>query len=242
MGMRAKLSLRAATFGRVPAAGRSIFSAHLAVGACCLAMSVAIFGCGKILDLDPVLPVYPPDDAAAYIPADSADDVPPNPLTASALYRVNCGCVVGCGIIGGFSPDNYYSGMSDRFGIDAAIDMSHVQDAAPMAIYQTYRYVNGLGNTFTYLFPDLTPGGHYDVRLHFADLFNDAAGQRAFNVVINQETVLTAFDIIAQAGAPLRALDRDFATAADDGGVIQIDFVASDLDSACVNGIEVWSE
>jgi hypothetical protein len=174
--------------------------------------------------------------------ADAAEEAAPDAPAEQPIYRVNCGCTAGCGIIGGFSPDNYYNGTGDRFGIDATIDMSLVHDAAPMAIYQTYRYVNGLGSTFTYLFPDLTPSGHYGVRLHFADIFNDAAGQRAFNVVINDETVLTAFDIIAQAGAPLRALDKDFATAADDGGVIRIDFVASDLDSACVNGIEVWSE
>jgi hypothetical protein len=85
MGMRAKLPLRAVTLRAVPAAGLSILSALLAVGF----WSVAIFGCGKILDLYPVLPVYPPDDAAAPrdvavdMPPDSADDGSPKPLTPS---------------------------------------------------------------------------------------------------------------------------------------------------------------
>ena len=49
----------------------------------------------------------------------------------------------------------------------------------------------------------------YTVRLHFAEIYWTAAGQRRFNVAINGTQVLTNFDIFATAGAN-KALVRDF--------------------------------
>jgi len=46
-----------------------------------------------------------------------------------------------------------------------------VTDPAPQAVYQTVRYGN-----FTYTIPNLTPGGTYRVRLHFAELFGNNPG------------------------------------------------------------------
>ena len=78
----------------------------------------------------------------------------------------------------------------------SAINTSGVSNPAPQAVYQSNRYGN-----FSYAVPGLTAGKMYTVRLHFAETYWTAAGQRVFNVSINGQQVLSNFDIIASAGA-----------------------------------------
>ncbi len=54
------------------------------------------------------------------------------------------------------------------------------------------------------------------VTLYFAEIFHTAAERRTFDVTINGATVLTAFDIYAQAGGANRAIERTFNATADD--------------------------
>jgi hypothetical protein len=61
-----------------------------------------------------------------------------------------------------------------------AIDTSAVSNPAPQAVYQSNRSGN-----FTYALPGLTANGSYTVRLHFAETYWTAAGQRIFNVSLN---------------------------------------------------------
>src|SRR5205814_7573664 len=99
------------------------------------------------------------------------------------------------------------------------IDVSGVTNPAPQGVYRTERW----GPT-TYTIPNLTPGGSYTVRLHFAEVAFTAAGQRAFNVAINGTTVLSNFDIFAAAGAEFKAVVEQFTAAADSNGTITIAF------------------
>ena len=59
--------------------------------------------------------------------------------------------------------------------------------------------------------PGLTPGGSYNVRLDFAEIFFASPGQRVFNVAINGAAVLKNFDIVATTGGiDLRAPPTTF--------------------------------
>ena len=103
---------------------------------------------------------------------------------------------------------------------------------APQAVYQTERYGN-----FTYTFTGLTSGLTYKVRLHFAEFYWTAVGQRRFNVFINGTQVLTNFDIIAAAGAPNKATIQEFMATASSGQIV-IQFTTV-TDNAKSSGIEI---
>ena len=106
---------------------------------------------------------------------------------------------------------------------------------APEAVYQNARQ-----GVFTYTIPGLTAGSTHTVRLHFAELYFHAAGQRVFNVAINGTTVLTNFDIVKAAGSGLTAIVEQFTNvAASSSGQIVISFTNSTVDQPSVNGIEV---
>src|SRR5882762_6136847 len=95
------------------------------------------------------------------------------------------------------------------------IDTSAVTNPAPQAVYQSHRF-----GTFSYAEPGLNAGATYTIRLHFAETFWTAAGQRIFNVTINGQQVLTNFDILATAGAANKAVSAQFTTTADNTGKI----------------------
>src|SRR6476620_6876592 len=59
-------------------------------------------------------------------------------------------------------------------------------------------YINEHATAFRYNIP--VPNGSYTVRLHFAELFFNAAGVRRFNVAIQGAAALSSFDIYSQAG------------------------------------------
>jgi hypothetical protein len=113
------------------------------------------------------------------------------------------------------------------------INTSGVSNPAPVAVYQSNRFGN-----FTYIIPGLTAGKSYTVRLHFAEIYWTAAGQRIFNVSINSTQVLTNFDIIAAAGAANKAVMEQFTATASASGTITIQFITV-KDNAQVNGIEI---
>ncbi len=113
------------------------------------------------------------------------------------------------------------------------IDTSGVTDPAPQTVYQTERYGN-----FSYIVPNLTPGGTYRVRLHFAELFDNSPGQRIFNVALNGTQVLTNFDIFAATGGMYRALVEEYTTTAGSNGQITVQYTTL-RDQATSSGVEV---
>ncbi len=134
---------------------------------------------------------------------------------------------------GPFAADNGYSGGAIST-TTRAIDTSGVVNPAPPAVYQSER----TGSNFTYSVRNLTANGTYAVRLHVAEIDYTAAGQRQFNVAINNTQVLTNFDIAATAGAANTALVEAFSATADGGGNLYVQFTGV-TGAASVGGIEV---
>ena len=125
------------------------------------------------------------------------------------VYQVDCGS---SSAVSPFSADRFSSGGTART-VTNSISTSGLTNAAPQAVYQSERFGN-----VTYTFPSLVASASYTVRLHFAELFQTAAGKRLFNVAINGTTVLSSFDIFAATGAAFKATLREFTTTATSSG------------------------
>lgn len=149
--------------------------------------------------------------------------------SAAPKFQIDTGST---GAVSPFTADQFFTGGTTR-SVTNTITTTGVTNAAPQAVYQTERY-----GTTTYTFTGLPASSPYTVRLHFAELFQTAAGKRVFNVVINGTTVLPNFDIFATAGAAFKAVVRDFAANATSSGQIVINFNTV-TDNATIEGIEL---
>ena len=147
-----------------------------------------------------------------------------------ASFKIRCGG----GDSNGFQADiGYDNGMTES--TKDVIDLK-TPNAAPLAIYQAERY-----GEFTYTIPLKPVPGGYTVRLHFVETKYSAAGQRKFNIDINGTSVVSDFDIFAEAGAKDKAVVKDFphiVPGAD--GKISIWFHKGSADNAKINGIEIF--
>ena len=116
-----------------------------------------------------------------------------------------------------------------------AINTGKVVNPAPIAVYQTGR----IGN-FIYTIGGFVAGSNATVRLHFAETYWSAVGQRLFNVNINGKQVLTSFDIFAAAGGQNIANIQQFTATANASGQYVIQFTTI-INNSLVNGIEIVS-
>jgi hypothetical protein len=96
------------------------------------------------------------------------------------------------------------------------------------------------GAKIAYTIEGLIAGSTYTVRLSFAELWWTAAGQRVFNVSINNTNVLGNFDVFAAAGKRNKALTESFTATANSTGSIAITLNAV-TDNAAINAIEIIS-
>ena len=150
-------------------------------------------------------------------------------VNVTVLNAINSGG----GAVGTFAADQNFSGGS-TYTTTSPITTTGVTNPAPQAIYQSERYGN-----FTYTISNLTAGAGYTVRLHFAEIWWNSAGQRIFNVSINGTQVLSKFDIYAAAGGKFIAIVEAFnATAVN--GQIAITYTTI-KDNAKSSGIEIIS-
>jgi hypothetical protein len=134
-----------------------------------------------------------------------------------------------------FVADEDYSTGGTTYSVPNTITIpASVTNAAPAAVYQSARQ-----GAVTYTIPGLTAGVSYTVRLHFAELYFSASGQRVFNVSINGAAVLSNFDIYATAKANFTALVEQFAATANSSGQIVIAFTNGTVDQPMINGLEV---
>ncbi|MGO8673116.1 MAG: malectin domain-containing carbohydrate-binding protein, partial [Capsulimonadaceae bacterium] len=117
----------------------------------------------------------------------------------------------------------------------ATITTTGVTNPAPQAVYQTNRY-----GAMTYTIGGLTASTSYSVRLHFAETYWTAKGDREFNVSINSAQVLTDFDIFATAGGGNIANIQSFSETTNSSGQFVVAF-ANVIDNAQINGIEIDS-
>lgn len=82
--------------------------------------------------------------------------------------------------------------------------------------------------------------GRYTVRLHFAEIEGAEAGARLFDAAIQGRTVLERFDIVKEAGGPLRAVVREFrGVEVRDGLTVELKPVRGET---FLSGIEVLPE
>ena len=158
----------------------------------------------------------------------------PRAATGSAIYRINCGG----GAIGSFAADNYFTG-GIAWSTSHLIDTSGAADPAPMAVYQTVRYDP---SQFSYVFPGLTAGAAYRVRLHMVEPVSFSSGTRPMNIDINGTRMLTAYDPANAAGGSFKAVIPEFTIPADANGKIKITFTRINGDVPCVAAIEILTD
>ena len=169
--------------------------------------------------------------AGNYAVSVTADDGHGGAAASSVNVTVFSAINSGGASVGTFAADQNFSG-GNTYTTTSAINTSNVTNPAPQAVYQSERYGN-----FTYTFSNLLAGASYTVRLHFAEIWWNSAGQRVFNVSINGTQVLSNFDIYATAGGNFIAIVEEF-TATASNGQIAITFTTL-KDNAKSSGIEI---
>jgi hypothetical protein len=180
--------------------------------------------------------VAPPSVAASSVepPSVAASS------TVSAALTSATGTVLAVDAGGGSSTGNWIADEGYNGGavstVSNSIDTSRASNPAPASIYQSQRY----GGSLTYALRLLTPNAAYTTRLHFAETFVHASGQRVFDVQINGTQVLSGFDTYASAGGANIAVVKQFASTADSSGTITIKLSAT-TNYASIAGIEFTS-
>lgn len=126
--------------------------------------------------------------------------------------------------------DIYYSGgySSSNFGLS-------ILETDDDILYQSERAGSGI---VSYSIPSL-PIGIYEVKLHFAELYQDAASLRLFDISIEGNIVAANFDIWAEAGGKGVAIVATYKIEVIDG-ILSIDLIAK-LDESKISGICVHS-
>jgi hypothetical protein len=125
---------------------------------------------------------------------------------------------------------NVWSADTDFSGGTKYSTTHAITNTATQPLYQEERYGN-----FDYKFA--VPNGSHTVTLKFAELYWDKAGERVFDVAINGVTVLSNFDIFANAGAEYKALDESFSVSVTTG-TITIQFTTV-VNNAKISAIEI---
>jgi hypothetical protein len=149
-----------------------------------------------------------------------------SPTTPAATVRVHAGGAAYTDSLGqSWSADTGFTGGQTGSTSNA------IKNTPDPALYQTERYTN-----FSYQFA--VPNGTHNVVLKFAEIYWTTTGQRIFNVSINGTQVLTNFDIVAAAGAPLTAIDKTFPVTVSNG-TITIQFIPGTVDWPKVSAVEI---
>lgn len=113
----------------------------------------------------------------------------------------------------------------------------------PQYVLQTERWADA--GHMAYTFYGMPIGSFVTATLYFVENHFWIPGQRNFSVVINGATVLSNFDIYAQAGGALKAIARTFTTTAvpgtppDPAGHVTIQFNAGTSNYPKVNAISI---
>jgi predicted alpha-1,2-mannosidase len=182
------------------------------------------------------------DRPPATMPAHFQYPPVPAPAQTNQMIQFSLPIRIACGSgepVSGFvpDPDMVQGGVNHA---DTRIDTS-TPNAAPAAVYQSEHY----GNDFTYAFP-VPPGRQYLARLHFAEIFDNAAGTRLEHIYVNDRQVCTNLDIFAAAGGKNKAVVKDYAHLMPDArGEISIRITTTDASpdkNAKISGIEVLVE
>ncbi len=148
--------------------------------------------------------------------------------SATMILGINCGGSA----TGSWVADEDFNGGTET-SVTNTVTTTAVTNPAPEAVYQSNRY-----GALTYTIGGLTASTGYVVRLHFAETYFDAAGDRTFDVSINSTQVLTNFDIFKTAGAENAATIQQFNATSNSSGQIIIVFTLV-VNQPQINGIEI---
>jgi hypothetical protein len=155
----------------------------------------------------------------------------PTPTPLTLVTAINAGGTAS----GSFASDMDYNQGNEFSDTSTSINTSGVTNPAPQAVWQTCRW----NASFTYTLTGLTAGATYTLRLDWAELTFQSAGQRKFNVAINGTQVLTSFDVYATAGYKT-ALQKSFSVTANSSGQVVIAFTQGGADNPFINAIELY--
>lgn len=161
----------------------------------------------------------------------------PGPVATKNIVAGNGSISLRCGgsAIGIFQTDAFYTNGTP-YSVTTPVVTTGVTNPAPQAAYQSERW----GDSFSYIFSGLRAGINYEVRLHFAEIYDLFPGMRVFNVNINGVPALTNYDIVQDTGGPFIATAKAFTVPASVGPqTIQIDFQGV-VDNAKVSAIEIF--
>ena len=124
--------------------------------------------------------------------------------------------------------DQYFTGGA------AYTQVTAIDNTTKDALYQSERW-----GDFAYAVP--VPNGTYTVKLHFADFYFTASGQRKFNVnVEGGQGALTNYDIVAKAGGNAKAVVETLNNISVTDGVLNMNFISL-VDNAKLSAIEIIS-
>jgi glucose/arabinose dehydrogenase/N-acetylneuraminic acid mutarotase len=149
------------------------------------------------------------------------------------IVRINAGGGAYADTFNNFwEADSYFTNANPTLPLTATMS----EEAQP--IWNTtddQLYINEHATAFRYDIP--LPNGSYTVRLHFAELFFNAAGVRRFNVSVQGAPALSSFDIYAQAGKAALITKSFDATVSN--GVLAVSF-SKVFDNAVVQALDVY--
>lgn len=149
-----------------------------------------------------------------------------------AVHRINAGG-------GAYTSTNGEVWAADQLfaGGGTYATTSSIVGTTDQPVYKTERFDGPGGSNLVYNLP-VVPG-NYLVRLHMAELYFTTPSTRVFGVQMEGQTVLSNFDIVAEAGA-FAALTKDFTLQVTDG-TLNIEFFHV-IQNPKVNGIEVFDQ
>lgn len=124
--------------------------------------------------------------------------------------------------------------QADRFmsGGTANSTTSPISGVSEGTLYQTERY-----GTYRYEVP--VTDSAYTVELHFVEMFHEAAGERLFNVSVENEPVIQSMDLYADTGSNT-AYDVVVPDVLVADGSLTID-LTTEIDNATLSGFAIYS-
>ncbi len=166
------------------------------------------------------------------VPATPSPSPSPSPApTTTAVVAIN----TGGSAAGSFIADKYWVGYSGT-GTDAnTVVTAGVPNAAPAAVYQSYRTAP---NTLTYNITGLAPNAPYTGYLHFEEPLQGGPGRRVMSVSVGGVIVAPSLDIYAAAGGEHKPYVLPFSAVSTSTGTLQI-LMTTIVNASIISGIEI---
>ena len=151
-----------------------------------------------------------------------------NQTPVGDVIRINCGGP-GLSVAGeNWGADQYYNGGN------VYVNQKDIDNTEIDPIYQSLRY-----RDIAYEIPVSNPEAErYGIELHFSEIYHTEIGKRIFDVVVEGNTILKDFDIVAAGGAA-SAVVESLEVPAPADGIITISLVNGPVESPIINGIKI---